>query len=215
MTAEALAIVLHHSSMKGADKLILVGIANHDGDGGSWPSVQTLAYYANVEPRSVQRSIDKLIQAGEITAERNGGGSAKTADHMRPNLYEVVLKCPPNCDGSKRHVLVCRVCQKPLIGPHKARRLLQHPGCAQVPLEAPADPLTPTSPPDAHVTPPLTPTSPELHPEHNPPRDTAFTYLPNRACASGPYVGQRHTYASPTARYCTWCLEARDLEEDA
>jgi hypothetical protein len=201
MTAEALAIVLHHSSMKGADKLILVGIANHDGDGGSWPSVQTLAYYANVEPRSVQRSIDKLIQAGEITAERNGGGSAKTADHMRPNLYEVVLKCPPNCDGSKRHVLVCRVCQKPLIGPHKARRLLQHPGCAQVPLEAPADPLTPTSP--------------ELHPEHNPPRDTAFTYLPNRACASGPYVGQRHTYASPTARYCTWCLEARDLEEDA
>jgi hypothetical protein len=210
VTAEAVAIALHHSTMKGTDKLVLLGIANHDGDGGSWPSIQTLAYYANVDVRNVQRSIDRIVAAGEITQETNGGGTAKTADHMRPNLYEVVLKCPPNCDGSKRHVLVCRVCQKPLTGPHKARRMLQHPACTQVPLEGPADPLAPAPPPGASATPPLAPAPPELHPEHNPPRDTAFTHLPNRVCASGPRAGYRHHYMTDDARYCSWCEAPRE-----
>jgi hypothetical protein len=61
VTAEAVAIALHHSTMKGTDKLVLLGIANHDGDGGSWPSIQTLAYYANVDVRNVQRSIDRIV----------------------------------------------------------------------------------------------------------------------------------------------------------
>jgi hypothetical protein len=152
VSAEALAIVLHHSQAKGTDKLVLVGIANHDGDGGSWPATETLAYYANVEPRNVQKSVDRLVALGEITRDRNAGGTASMAEHMRPNLYEVVLRCPPNCDGSKRHVLVCDSCGKPLRGPHKRRRLPRHPGCAHMIPSLTVEGVTPASPPDAGVT---------------------------------------------------------------
>lgn len=100
MSIEALAVVLHHSKASGTDKLVLVGIANHDGDGGAWPSIQTLAKYANVHPRTVSRSIANLIQLGELTSEQNG---APTRYHNRPNLYQITLRCPSNCDGTKAH----------------------------------------------------------------------------------------------------------------
>ena len=70
-------------------KLVLIGIANHDGDGGAWPSVNTLARYASVTPRSVQRALSDLEAAGLITRHVNQGGTSRTPDHSRPNLYEL------------------------------------------------------------------------------------------------------------------------------
>lgn len=98
-----MAVVLHHSPAVGTDKIVLLGIANHDGDGGAWPSIATLAKYANVTERSVQYSLDKLEQSGQIRRELNAGGTRRTRDHERPNWYEVLVRCPLTCDGTIQH----------------------------------------------------------------------------------------------------------------
>jgi hypothetical protein len=103
MSIESLAIALNHSRARGASKLVLIGIANHDGDGGAWPSVATLARYAGVHPRNVQKSIDQLINMGEIRREIQRGGTARTESFNRPNLYTILLECPPECDRSRNH----------------------------------------------------------------------------------------------------------------
>jgi hypothetical protein len=100
MSIEAMAISLHHSKTQGATKLVLLGIANHEGDGGAWPAISTLARYAGgVNRRTVQRAIQELIDLGEISCEVNGGGYGDA----KPNLYRVTLRCPQNCDGSTAH----------------------------------------------------------------------------------------------------------------
>ena len=112
MSVEALAVALNHSRATGTDKVVMLGICNHDGDGGAWPSVATLARYANVHPRNVQRSIRRLVDLGEVEALRQTGGLASTPAHERPNLYRVLLRCPPECDRSPQH----RVAQMPPPG---------------------------------------------------------------------------------------------------
>ena len=75
-------------------KLILVGIANHDGDGGAWPSINTLARYAGITTRSVQRALAELEAKGLIVRHLNQGGTSRTKDHGRPNLYELRVSPP-------------------------------------------------------------------------------------------------------------------------
>jgi hypothetical protein len=103
MSIESIAACLHHSRASGSDKLVLLGIANHDGDGGAWPSVTTLAKYANISERSVQTCIQKLINMGEIVCHVNKGGNAETRGDRRPNRYEILVRCPNQCDGSTKH----------------------------------------------------------------------------------------------------------------
>lgn len=103
MSVESIAVALHHSRSTGTAKLVLIGIANHDGDGGAWPSVDTLARYANVHRRNVQRALDTLVSLREIEIIRQGGGDYSTADSHRPNLYRVTLRCPSTCDHTTRH----------------------------------------------------------------------------------------------------------------
>ena len=66
MSVESMAIALHHSRSKGTAKVVLLGIANHDGDGGAYPTVATLAKYANVSRANVQKALTKLESLGEI-----------------------------------------------------------------------------------------------------------------------------------------------------
>lgn len=97
-------VALHHSRATGLARLVLIGIANHDGDGGAWPTVATLAKYAgNVSERTVRRAIGELAELGEIVVHLNQGGDRNVRPDRRPNLYEVVLACPPECDGTRRH----------------------------------------------------------------------------------------------------------------
>ncbi|WP_164775202.1 helix-turn-helix domain-containing protein [Nocardioides pantholopis] len=103
MSVEALAVVLHHSRAKGTDKLVLLGIANHAGDGGAWPSITTLAKYANVHERNVQRALDKLVELGEVAVYRNDGGDHRTKTWARPNRYDVLVACPATCDRTANH----------------------------------------------------------------------------------------------------------------
>lgn len=99
-----MAIALHHSKATGTAKLILIGIANHDGDGGAWPSLRTLARYAGItDTRRIRRAIGTLESLGEIRREVMAGGDNSTPDHLRPNLYRFLLACPRTCDHSKNH----------------------------------------------------------------------------------------------------------------
>jgi hypothetical protein len=103
MSVESMAIVLHHSPSSGTDKVVLLGIANHDGDGGAWPSIATLAKYANVAERNVQSAIKRLEASGQITRHFQDGGTRAMRNGQRPNRYVINLRCPAECDRSTNH----------------------------------------------------------------------------------------------------------------
>jgi len=86
MSIEVMTKVLNHSKATGRAKLILLGIANHQGDQGAWPSIETLARYANASERSIMRDIQELQEIGELIVERN---AAPIRGQYRPNLYWV------------------------------------------------------------------------------------------------------------------------------
>lgn len=98
-----MAVVMHHSRARGTAKVVLLGIANHAGDGGSYPYVPTLARYANVSERQVQRALEELVALGELQIEYNQGGGRHTRADERPNLYEVLVSCPQGCSGGVQH----------------------------------------------------------------------------------------------------------------
>ena len=87
-----MSLVLNHSRAKGTAKLVLIGIANHDGDGGSWPTIATLARYANTSERSVQRALEQLVELGELEVKQNAGGTHQTPNDRRPNRYRITIK---------------------------------------------------------------------------------------------------------------------------
>jgi len=91
MSIEAMVNVLNHSQATGRAKLVLIGIANHQGDNGAWPSIETLARYANCSERSVMRDIKDLEELGELFVERN---AAPIRGQYRPNLYWVTVNAP-------------------------------------------------------------------------------------------------------------------------
>src|SRR5688500_8017373 len=101
MSVEALAVALHHTKTTNpTTKWVLAGIANHDGDGGSWPTIATLAKYALCSERTAQRAVAELVALGEVEVEAQAGGTRDWRSDRRPNLYRFLLKCPPNCDRS-------------------------------------------------------------------------------------------------------------------
>lgn len=151
-----MAVVLNHSAAVGTAKIVLLGIANHDGDGGAWPSIKTLARYANADERTVQRAITALIDSGELSRHVEQGGDRRTRGGRRTNLYRVLVVCPAECDRSPQHRVIHRgdasVTPQPLRG-------------------------------DASVTPGVTPVSPE--PSMNHPLSTVRKESPVPKRASG------------------------------
>ena len=89
MSIESVAACLNVQGLRPVTKLVLLGIANHDGDGGSWPAVSTLARYAGVSERTVQRCLRELEQAGHITTLHQAGGGESLRADCRPNRYLV------------------------------------------------------------------------------------------------------------------------------
>jgi len=90
VSIERVALVLKKSwGVPGTAKLILIGIANHDGDGGAWPSIDTLAAYAEVDRRGVQRHLSTMSEKGILTVHTNRGGTDATPVDRRPNRYEI------------------------------------------------------------------------------------------------------------------------------
>lgn len=98
-----MSIVLHHSRATGTAKLVLIGIANHDGDGGAWPSRYTLAKYAGCSEDNVRKAVKRLVGMGELRVHLQAGGMAGDDDAWRPNRYDVLVVCPADCDRTAQH----------------------------------------------------------------------------------------------------------------
>ena len=98
-------IVLNHSRATGTAKMVLIGIANHDGDGGAWPALATLARYAGINERNTRKAIRSLEALGELTTELQAGGTRETANALRTNRYRIRLVCPVDCDRTAQHRL--------------------------------------------------------------------------------------------------------------
>lgn len=163
MSVEHLAVVLHHSRATGTRKVVLLGIANHQGDGGSWPTVRTLARYANVQPRNVQKAIAWLVANGEVTVELQAGGTRDVEDHDRPNRYEVTVTCPSWCDRSTQH-----------------RDTRGRPARLGLP------PVANVTPPLSHATPaPLSHATPKPSLEPTPPPPPPSNPAPCQVCGQG------------------------------
>jgi len=104
MSTIEMTAVLHHSRAVGTSKVVLLGIAYHmgkDGLNGCWPSQGTLAEYANVSVRQVQRAINNLVEIGELEVVTHGAWAKGSA--AQTNVYYLANLCPDSCDGSLNH----------------------------------------------------------------------------------------------------------------
>ncbi len=102
MSVEHLTAVLHHSQAKGRARLVLIGIANHQGDAGAWPSLATLSKYAGgITVRNVRKAIADLVELGELAVSVQG--ATHIPKSRRPNRYDVLVRCPEWCDGTPQH----------------------------------------------------------------------------------------------------------------
>lgn len=78
--------VWSHSASRGVDRLVLLAIADasEDDGGNAWPSTATLAAKAGVDERTVQRSVRRLVESGELTMKPNAGKKGT-------NVYRVTM----------------------------------------------------------------------------------------------------------------------------
>ena len=88
MSIEIMNAVWRQSRADGRARLVLLAIADHQGELGAWPSIQTLSRMVNASERSVQRDIQHLQQIGELRVEVK---SAPTGGQYRANRYWVTL----------------------------------------------------------------------------------------------------------------------------
>ena len=80
--------VWKNSKAEGRARLVLLAIADHQGEIGAWPSISTLAKMVNSSERSVQRDIQHLQAIGELRVEVQ---NAPTKTQYKSNLYWVTL----------------------------------------------------------------------------------------------------------------------------
>lgn len=80
--------VWRESKSTGRSRLVLLAIADHQGEIGAWPSIATIAKMVNASERSVQRDIKYLQTLGELRVEAQ---KAPGNSQYKSNLYWVTL----------------------------------------------------------------------------------------------------------------------------
>ena len=99
MTSVDMTSVLVHSRAVGTTKLVLMGIAYHTGKDrskGCWPAQTLLAAYAGVTTRQVRRSIDQLIELGELEVDVRASWKRGNGDFT--NIYFLTNLCSDSCE---------------------------------------------------------------------------------------------------------------------
>jgi hypothetical protein len=76
------------SKSTGRARLVLLAIADHQGEIGAWPSISTLARMVNASERTVQRDIQTLVSLGELEVQTQ---QAPVGGQYKSNLYWVKL----------------------------------------------------------------------------------------------------------------------------
>jgi hypothetical protein len=88
MSIEIMNAVWRESKSDGRARLVLLAIADHQGEIGAWPSIKRLAQMVNASERSVQRDIQYLQKIGELRVEVQ---NAPTQGQYKSNRYWVTL----------------------------------------------------------------------------------------------------------------------------
>lgn len=88
MSIEVMNAVWRQSGATGRARLVLLAIADHQGEIGAWPSITTLARMVNASERSVQRDIQELQEMGELEVHVQ---AAPSRGQYKSNLYWVTL----------------------------------------------------------------------------------------------------------------------------
>jgi len=83
-----MAAVWKESKAEGRARLVLLAIADHQGEIGAWPSIATIAKMVNSSERSVKRDIAMLQQLGELEVHLQ---QAPSRGQYKTNLYWVIL----------------------------------------------------------------------------------------------------------------------------
>ena len=91
MSVQQLAAVFERSGSRNGARLVLLSIANHDGDGGSWPTISTISRESGLTERSVHEALRRLQDDGELKVHPNAGGTMDWRNDRRPNRYQIVL----------------------------------------------------------------------------------------------------------------------------
>lgn len=91
MSVQAIAWVLDGHPSKGAQRLVMIALANHANDEGEcWPKVATIAREANLNEQHTRRCLADLEAAGWITRVINGADSRRVRSNRRANLYRLL-----------------------------------------------------------------------------------------------------------------------------
>ena len=88
MSIDVMTAVWKESTATGRARLVLLAIADHQGEIGAWPSIDTLAIMVNSSARSVQRDIQELKESGELIVLHQ---QAPSNGQYKANLYWVNL----------------------------------------------------------------------------------------------------------------------------
>ncbi|QXG07711.1 hypothetical protein [Curtobacterium phage Penoan] len=99
----------HVHNVTAGERLVLLAIADQDGDGGAFPSVDRLARRCGMDPRSVRRAVAHLEELGHVRRLLQQGAQAD--QRRRTNRYTLTVECPDNCVVTRgKHELICTAC---------------------------------------------------------------------------------------------------------
>ncbi|MEU7773674.1 helix-turn-helix domain-containing protein [Micromonospora taraxaci] len=91
------AALLASKDLRPNERLVLVAIAAHTNrDGEAWPSVGTIAEYAGVSTRTVQRVLAKLVQLGRLVVRQ--------VANVATRVYRLVTGQPSGGDSERQGV---------------------------------------------------------------------------------------------------------------
>lgn len=96
MSIQIMQAVWANSQSTGRARLVLLAIADHQGEIGAWPSIATLAKMVNASERSVKRDIQELVELGELIVESQ---AAPIPSQYKTNRYWVNLPGVTNRDS--------------------------------------------------------------------------------------------------------------------
>lgn len=91
------AVLLASRDLRPNERLVLVAIAAHTNrDGEAWPSVATIAEYAGVSTRTVQRCLAKLVRLGRLVVRQ--------VANVATRVYRLVTGQPSGGDSEHQGV---------------------------------------------------------------------------------------------------------------
>jgi hypothetical protein len=98
VSAQATGWVLTHADAQGADRLVLLAIANYasenaDGDYEAYPSIERIAEEAGLDAiNTVKKALRRLEKTGQLRRKVNGAPDERMQGNRRTNLYTILTR---------------------------------------------------------------------------------------------------------------------------